>query len=49
MLLDLKLPKVDGLEVLQGDQDRRAAEADSGRGADLLARGADMVASYRSA
>ena len=38
LLLDLKLPKVDGLEVLQQIKSDEKLQADSGGGADLFPR-----------
>jgi CheY-like chemotaxis protein len=39
MLLDLKLPKIDGLEVLQQNQVRRSSQGDTRGGADVVPRG----------
>ena len=37
VLLDLKMPKVDGIEVLRQIKSDPGTEIDSGRGADLVA------------
>ena len=47
MLLDLKLPKVDGLEVLRQVKSDAKPEIDSRRGADMFDDEKDMVASYK--
>ena len=48
VLLDLKLPKVDGLEVLADDQARPAIRQHAGRHADLVARGEGPPAELRA-